>query len=495
LSLTPLPRLLYELYVGVYFGVLELKRQGLGRSIYIWSGVPVRVDADQLQDSLGRLLRDEGRIDEVQYARAKHLSVTLGEPLGVALVKLSILSESDLLAALARQTERKLISTFAWRDGRYELRDDTSFAATTVIHEVSPIAAIWRGIHAHFELKTLMTYFTKLRERYVVATELFETQSTALAVELAASPVGPLLNGRTTFEAAIIRNPGQTLPVAQALYSLLVTDMIRPAESPGKAAPLPSAPVAAASSVPMDYATLVAASERIAREVLRLESADHYAALGLAPGAGGAAVAAAYTAAVTRIRADGELGGLAPADLQRIRQALARLELAYTTLTDADQKRDYLRTLEASSRGEGERPERAARAQEKRAAAFQAEHLYQEGMKLLTEADHHGALTHLKAALELQPEEATYRVGVARAILAGPHAAIPDPQRLAFGYLEEALRLDPANLLAAIELARLCATAGLWQEARAYLDEVVSRAPDHPAALALAQELAPHLGR
>ena len=493
LATTPLPRLLYELYVGVYFGVLELRRQGLERSICFWSGVPVRVDADQLQDSLGRLLRDAGRIDEVQFARAKHLAVTLGEPLGVALVKLGILSESELLDALARQTERKLVSTFAWRDGRYELRDDTSFAATTMIHEVSPLAAIWHGVHAHYELKTLMTYFIRLRDRFVVTTDLFQSQADVLAAELSVSPVGSLLDGKTTFETAIIRDPAQTLAVTQALYCLLVTDMIRPSETPGRGAPLPATPIASESSTPVDYATLVAASERIAREVMRLEAADHYAVLGLEPNANGAAITAAHAAAVARIRADGELHGLAPADLQRVRQALARLDLAYATLTDADRKHDYLRTLEMTSHAEEGRPEKATRAQEKRAATFQAEHLYQEGMKLLAATDHQGALTHLKAALELQPDEATYRVGVARAILAGPHAGIEDPERLAFGYLEEALHQDPGNFLAAMELARLCIAVGLWQDARRYVDEILTRAPDHPGALALAKDLAPHL--
>jgi CheY-like chemotaxis protein len=487
-----LPRLLYELYVGVYFGVLRLERQGIARSIYFWSGVPVRVDAEQLQDSLGRLLRDEGRIDEVEYARAKQLSVALGEPLGVALVKLNILTETELLGTLARQTERKLISMFAWRDGRYTLSDDTSFAATTVIHEVSTFAVIWRGVHAYYDLRTLMTCFTRLRQRYIVATELFPTQAEAIVSELRASPVTPMLDGRTTFEQAIIRDPAHTLAIGQALYSLLVTDMIRPSESPGQPAPVLAAPPASTEARPLDYDGLVATSERIAREYLRLENADYFSTLGLEHNASATAVAIAFAQAVARIRAEGTLAGLAPADLRRVQQILARLDVAHDTLADADKKRQYLRELEATSRDDAVAPIKKDQSQQNRAAAFHAEHLYQEGVKLLGDGDHQGALVHLKATLELRPQEATYRVGVAKALLAGAHPGIEDPERLAFSYLEEALRLDPTNIMAALESARLCVKAGLWSEAQRNVAGILARAPEHPAALALAAEIDLH---
>ncbi|MEE8410226.1 MAG: response regulator, partial [Myxococcota bacterium] len=122
----PLPRLLYELYVGTYFGIVHLRREGVRRAIYFWAGMPVRVDTDQVSESLGSLLVESQRLSEADHDRAQQHAVAHGTHLGAALVALGLLRESELLDALSMQTGRKLISTLAWRHGTYEIVDDIS---------------------------------------------------------------------------------------------------------------------------------------------------------------------------------------------------------------------------------------------------------------------------------------------------------------------------------------------------------------------------------
>lgn len=496
LTSIPVPRLIYELFVGVYFGILHLVRQRTERAIYFWAGIPVRVDSDQLSDSLGAVLREAGRITDLEYAKAKQLAMTYGQPLGVTLVKTGTLTEHELLEILAHQTERKLISCFGWRDGTYRLEDDTSFASTTVLNEVAPVRAIWRGVREHYDLNTLLSYFSKLRGRYVVATELFATQAEAVGTELRAAEVLELLSGQITFEAALLSRSERTLEIAQALYAMLVTDMIRPVDRPGEPAPvLAAAPKTARPPGLVDYQALVGVADRIAHEYLRLKDNDHFQALGVGRDASNVMVEQAYQRAVAAVHADADVAGLPADDVRRAHEMVAMLAEARDTLLGPERRQAYLERLRSAPSGGGAAADvgggaAQTAAQRKREALFVAEQTYQEGMRLLRAGDGPQARQKLLAAVELHPEEAAYRVGVAQALLVGEHPDVADCRRAAFGYLEEALRLDPANILANLEAARMLLADRLYAEARHHVERILRRAPEHQAARVLQQEIA-----
>ena len=92
---------------------------------------------------------------------------------------------------------------------------------------------IWRGVVENYDLDGLFAFFVPMRSRYVVAGDLFAVHYETLGLFLRDFEVGPLLTGKLTFEQCLRSDDTRAVQIAQALYVLLVTEMIRPAAEPG----------------------------------------------------------------------------------------------------------------------------------------------------------------------------------------------------------------------------------------------------------------------
>jgi tetratricopeptide (TPR) repeat protein len=126
---------------------------------------------------------------------------------------------------------------------------------------------------------------------------------------------------------------------------------------------------------------------------------------------------------------------------------------------------------------------------ERRRALFAAERSYDEGMALLAASEPRAAREKFEAAVDIHPREATYRVAIAQAILAGGADPDENAHALAFDFIEEALRLDPSSLPANLEAAKLLIQNGMPDAAREYLEHLLQRAPDHTVARKMLREL------
>ncbi|OGQ77211.1 MAG: hypothetical protein A2289_23980 [Deltaproteobacteria bacterium RIFOXYA12_FULL_58_15] len=485
LAETPLPRLMFELYVGTYSGKLCLKRKGLSRTVYFWGGVPVRVDSDQLSESLGVLLREAGRITEAQYHKGQNHALEHQLRLGEALVEMGALQSSELLEALAAQTEEKIVNTFAWREGKFEFCDDTAFGEEDLLNEVSPLPVIWRGVHEHYELGALMTFFSRLRDRYIVTADLFAVQFEQFGAHLRELSVVSLLNGKTTFFDALSSDDSRAIEIAQALYVLMVTDMIRPSVTPGDPAPIVERKQASREAEPVDYRTLMEISERIAQELLRIKGKDHYEILKISRSASTDEIEAAYKDAIDTVKSDGRRPGLPHDAIKRTRDIGDLLTQARAALVDPDGRCAYDASLSLSAPSVGE----SGPTPQRREAFYEAEQSYKEGVRLLDLLDARGARVQFEAALKGNPAEPTYRVAMAQAVILLHQKDPAAGYREAFSFLKEALRIDPGNIAANIEVARLLASRGMGDRARIHLERVLRRAPHHQKARALVEEI------
>ena len=494
----PLPRILFELYVATYSGVLRLARKKVQRAIYVWGGFPVRVDAEQLSESLGVLLREEGRITEAQYNEAQKVVLARNIKLGEALVAVGAIRESELLDALREQTERKLVNTFAWRDGTYQITYDTSFARGTVLNEIHPLKAIWRGVRESYDLNGLMSFFAKLRQRYVEATDLFEIHYDSLGPFLRDLDLPSLLNGRTTFEDALRADDSRGLELAQALYVLLVTDMVRPITRPGKAATVARRVASAAPPrAAVDYRDLMAAADRVAREYLRLKGSSYFAALEVTERSSNDEIEVAYQRCTARLAGDAAVAASSQDVVKRARQIIDTLSEARRVLLDPDARARYAQmiakgeasidiTVDADDTDAAPAATSADVAAQRREALINAEQAFREGSRLLEGGNFVEARTQFEAAIRLSGSEPAYLAAMAQLILA---TESPESETEALAYLEGALRLDPTNLMANIEAAKLLRKRGQPQQAKNHLERVLQRAPHHQLAKKMMAEL------
>jgi CheY-like chemotaxis protein len=339
LGTLPLPRLVFELYVATFSGIIRLARHGEKRTLYVWGGLPVRVDRDDGED-IGQLLVGHGRITKEACEAAR--SEAAGGDLGRALVGAGCIREAELLAALREQAEERLVDCFSWRDGTYAIEATVDFAKTMPLTEVHPVRCIFRGVSEHYDLGSLFSYFGALRERFVVTTETFKFHYETLGPFLRYLDLGRLFDGKTTFEQALRSDDAHALEIAQTLYVLLVTDMVRPARKPGEPTRMPQRTPPAARTRPVDYREITRLCDDIARVYLLLKEGDYLTALGVAAQATAAEVDAA-AARLTPLTTPESLPSGLPDDVTRRAAELGPL-LAHAreTLRDEQQKERYL---------------------------------------------------------------------------------------------------------------------------------------------------------
>ena len=253
------------------------------------------------------------------------------------------------------------------------------------------------------------------------------------------------------------------------------------------------------------------------REILAREAAlgqDHYAVLGLKPGATKQEVSAAYHEASRVFHPDRYFGKQLGSYQGRLERVFRRLAEAHATLVD-DAKRDaYLKAnprLRVAAAAAGPvRPatseEEAARAAERRsrlarhpylARGAQAKTLVEEARSQLKSGATERALGLLHRAQQLDPRakasasvrgEAEKQKNAERAkaelTRAKELAAAGDAQGALAGY-REVLSLEPSSHEAALAAAQLLFRSGAPAEARSFAQKAVDLRPDHVASLVL----------
>jgi CheY-like chemotaxis protein len=510
LAQVPLPRLLYELYVATFTGVVQITRASVARTVFIRSGIPVHVDSHQMAEMLGRLLVEHGRITMDEYARSLQVMQTQGIRQGEALVQIGALRQSELLDAMRLQTEVKLSNAFTWRDGHYRIEPGPGFEGGTILCEVQPISAIWRGVHEHYDLESLLTYFAGLTGKYAVATEMFAVHCDSIAPYIRDLELLAVLDGSTTFDAALA-DQGRQLRVAQALYVLLVTDMIEAADGPGAAATVPQSAAApgtgpaargaaakTAAAAPADPEELQRIADEIARDYMRLKESDYFDALRLEPTSTADEVDVAYENLVRALRLDDLPDGLPPDVVSRAREIGDILNRARMVLRDPRMRERYLAGQQQQyglpgDPSVGAQPEQAAAPMAgsatleldvdgSRQASIIAERAYQAGLGLMQAERWEDAGRKFQEAIAAAPREPAYRVALGRAIVAAEGIRHEATRHKAATCVQQALQLDPSNLEANLEMAKLLAASGKRDRAYSYVQRVLQRSPDHPEA-------------
>jgi CheY-like chemotaxis protein len=509
LSAMPVPRIVFELYLASFTGVVQLTRQGLKRAIYCRGGLPVRVDSNQVDETLGRLLVQHGRITDEQYAHALEHAATKNKSDGDALVELGTISSSELLDALRELTEQRLVNSFAWRDGSFRIDSDASFTDKSLLSEVHPLRSIWRGVREHYDLVSLMTYFAALRAHYAVATELFSVHFDTLGSFLRELDMATLLDGKTTFEAALRSDDSRAMEIAQAIYVLLVCDMVRPSTKPGAAAVLPQKVEAQrAATAPTDYREVTRICDEVAREYIRVKESDYFEALRVEPDSSVEDVEAAYYNVVKPYIPEMMPAGLPDDVVRRAKEICEILARAKSVLRDPAQKERYIaaqrqkfavsEAAEAEQRKQSGAPppggprdlmldidEEVEKVREQRLVSEKA---FNEGLRYMKGGNPSMARQKFEIAIRLNDREPTYRTALAQAFIA---LAPVDraAQRHAVACLQQALQLDPSQVEANFEMAKLVAGAGQNDAAKVHLQRVLQRSPEHKEGRALLKKL------
>jgi CheY-like chemotaxis protein len=494
----PFSVVLYRLYLATFSGVLHLASSTANRSVYLWGGIPVRVDSNRLSETLGRMLLEHGRITFDQYNESLNLMKQRGWRHGEALLAIGAISEADLLDALREQTEIKVANTFAWRDAAYRIEQRTDFARDSVLSEVHPLRAIWRGVHEHYELEPLLAFLLPFQKKFVVGTDLFAVHYHTLGAHLRELDVVSHLDGNKTVEK-ILQLETRTLRIAQALYVLLVTDMARISEEPGE----PVAPPAASNGEAAGLASNAGVDELaadIAAEYLRVKGGDSLDALRVDPSATPAEVDAAYQNIVGALRLQSLPAGLPPDAIRRAREIADVLAHAHAVVRDPARRDQYLReqqerfvaTVPTAAEDEEDLPLPQPANLELAMPAgdvFGAQQAYADGQTLMGRSRYRDAAEKFRRAIEQARGEPLYRVALGQALWKEAGGQGEAARSQVVTCLQQALQLDPSHIEANLEMARLLVETGNRERAFSYVQRVLQKSSSHPEARRLLASL------
>ncbi len=153
-----LPYLLSALSQASFEGELTLIEGDLQRIIFFRSGKPVNVISRLQEETLGRILVEEGKISPGDYNQLLNQLVKTRKPAGELLISMGLLGPQDVFLALEFQTCRKLLNCFRMADFGFSL-EQKPVPAEQLIANLEVEEVIFTGIQSAYSVDRLLTEF------------------------------------------------------------------------------------------------------------------------------------------------------------------------------------------------------------------------------------------------------------------------------------------------------------------------------------------------
>ncbi len=220
----PLAEILLMLNNNRKTGSLTCSHGEVAKTIDWEKGEIVFARSSRPEDRLGAYLIARGRITQAQLDEASR-GVTGKERLGGVLVRLGLLSPSDLLAAVRDQVIQVVFSLFHWKEGRFDFvegsRSEEKIALNTTVMNV-----IMEGARRTDELSRFKEKIQSDRMILSPVKSLEEVAKAARLSELETTVLGLVDGRRTVREIVTLAGRGE-FDCLQALYALLSAGVIR----------------------------------------------------------------------------------------------------------------------------------------------------------------------------------------------------------------------------------------------------------------------------
>jgi CheY-like chemotaxis protein len=460
-------------------GVLELVDESRWKRIVFREGRPVWADGGSSHDRMGTMLLEEGTITPDQFASAVEAMRSQDIDFGTALIRGGALTNAQLYDQLQRLVERRVCSAFSWSFGEWRLGDSLPKQASSF--EVEPLMAIWQGLLAHGDLRSMRADLDDWHDRYVVPTERFSRDWGALKHGDGIGFLGSFLSGRRSVDQLREMEVLPASDLIRALWLLWRAGMIGFAASPpadvdaGAHAALAQA--APTIDVPKIGGSLTLQGERVIRDYLRFWQADFFTIFGLPTDADAAAIAAALANEPLEWGVEEVSEGL-PDTLRRKARALWEwVGEARATLEDPKRLQGYRERLAEGLTGIYRK---VGGAEHTEAAMF-----FELGRAFMQNRDYREAEASFRKAVGRDPENAEY---LAYQGWAMHRSGGGEWRRQGEDLVRRALRMDPHLAIAHYFDGHLLRDRRHLREAAAAFQRALEFAPRfEPAAKALQQ--------
>jgi curved DNA-binding protein CbpA len=457
LAETPLPAVLRALQHGQATGILTVTRNDQTKFIYVKHGDMVFASSQYEDDRLGSMLLKENRISYVQYETSIRLMKESKKRQGAILVEQGFLTPKELFQAVTTQVKGIILSLFTWLDGEYRFDEQKLPADEVIALRMSSGALIYEGIrniNDFARLSKLLPPFETALGMSIEPRDLFQ----AIDVTPQERELLLMINGARTIRDLICSSPLPTLHTMQMLYFLLAIGIIRTktrgefdeqsedsqrrfqleleafiteaiageTEEDEETGRVRLFKGLAAEEVDTSPAAITLAYEA-------LEGKDHYAMLGVQPGASPMEIKKAYFRLAKAYHPDRHHEPGMEAVHPMLVVLFDRLTEAYHILSHEPSRLNY---------NEAQRKPRAQVGREQVTPQSQqtAEELGKRGEAALLAGNVKEAIASLEAAVQQDDSRARYHALLGQAL-----ATVPNRREEAEAELKRAIELEPAN--------------------------------------------------
>lgn len=156
LAQTPLPEILVTVYRHKAPGTIECHRGNERKEIYLDRGHIVFATSNQVRDSLGDRLLNEGLITREQYDESVRRLLQSGRRQGTILTEMRVLDPEAMLEAVREQIQEIVWSLFAWDGGTARFMPGRDLHREFVKLDIPIPQAIVEGVRHAPDAKALL---------------------------------------------------------------------------------------------------------------------------------------------------------------------------------------------------------------------------------------------------------------------------------------------------------------------------------------------------
>lgn len=229
LSQTTLPEMLHSIHRFQVAGMIEARRRGMIKRVYIKEGTVLHATSSDIQDSLGAFLRRTGKLSEEEFKRTMAIRREHADRrYGAVLVAEGLMSPGEVYETIRAQIEAIVWSLFYWDEGEVsfsigELDEGEMFR----IHLPMP-QVILHGIERAPNAKALVSRLGRRSTVFEPAYDIEDLIAIALSSEQYA--VLGLVDGERTLYEICTHGPLSAADNAKLLYAYTVLGLIRRTE-------------------------------------------------------------------------------------------------------------------------------------------------------------------------------------------------------------------------------------------------------------------------
>ena len=429
---TPLARLLLQFYQQRFSGTLVLRHQSTERRFLLERGAPFAFRATKASESLGGRLVAQGVVSPAEHGRTQQSDG--GKPCADG-VDHGPVTARTLFTHTRAHVRHFLIDSFRWNTGTWQIIAPEGPWTDARPLRIDPLPLIQSGIASHWSLERIFKELTPRLDGIPTPAASLAGVAHRLNADPCVNDLVAAIDGQRTLGEILAEVARSPLTVA-TIWLLEASGLIHVAQTQTQSEPTPATrsrqfsgaakPSVAASGATPELTNGETLRNEILERLATPTSKDPYTILGVTRASSASEIRRAYLLAAKRYHPDtlGRLG------LENIREQAAQL---------------FSQVTWAWSQLGTERP-RPARIPSSEAhhpvdadALLRAETLFQKGNILLRKGDFGGATQYLIAAVETQPNDATYQAALGWAL----HRHRPDAPERAIEHLQLARTLDP----------------------------------------------------